>query len=158
MSLLSGFLCWAIQIQICWLLSNNIQYVKKHFMWDCFRELENWFKTEKCQSDARIEVVLKHIFNINTYFPELLQYQAPLRQLTVISRDVHRNFEGQLLCPGKKGQHVHFCHRRRHAPVPWTHILPISLETLTNRRRHAPVPWTLIPRLFYLGLHEVLQP
>src|SRR4029434_10305083 len=34
--------------------------------------------------------------------------------------------------------------RRRHAPVPWTHILPISLETLTNRRRHAPVPWTHI--------------
>src|SRR4029434_3693412 len=114
-------------------------------------------------------------------------------------RDVHRNFEGQLLCPGKKGQHVHCRHRRRHTPVPWTHILPISLktltdrcrhapfpwthilpislETLTNRRhhtpvpwthilpisletitnRHAPVPWTLIPRLFYLGLHGVLQ-
>src|SRR4029434_7065568 len=102
--------------------------------------------------------------------------------MCTVIRDVHRNFEGQLLCPEKKGQHVNFCHRRRHAPVPWTHMLPISLETLTNRRRHAPVPvplthilpisrithanrrrhapvpWTLIPRLFYLGLHEGLQP
>src|SRR4029434_9467074 len=44
----------------------------------------------------------------------------------LFTRDVHRNFEGQLLCPGKKGQRVNFCHRRCHAPVPWTHILPIS--------------------------------
>src|SRR4029434_8067213 len=38
----------------------------------------------------------------------------------------------------------------RHAPSPWTHILPISLETLklsgsfTNRRCHAPSPCTHI--------------
>ena len=57
----------------------------------------------------------------------------------VTGRDVHRNFE-------KKGQHVHFCNRRRHAPSPWTHILPILLETvklsgsITNRRRQALPP------------------
>ena len=54
---------------------------------------------------------------LNSFFP-------------LVTRDVHRNFEGQLLCPGKKGHHVNICHRR-----------------------HAPVPWTLIPQLFYLGLH-----
>src|SRR4029434_9317953 len=87
----------------------------------------------------------------------------PLK-LIVRGRDVHRNFEGPLLCPGKKGQHVHFCNRRRHAPSPWTHILPISLETvklsgsITNRGRHAPSPRAHIPRFFYLGLHEILQP
>src|SRR4029434_460585 len=92
------------------------------------------------------------------------------------NRHVHRNFESQLLCPGKKGQHVHFCHHRHHAPVHSTHILPISFETLNTRRRrgpspgrifclyhlklsltarrHATVPWTLIPRLFYLGLYS----
>src|SRR4029434_6778735 len=59
---------------------------------------------------------------------------------------MHRNFEGQLLCPGKKGQHVNFCHRWCRAPVTWTHILPIPLETLTNRRRHAPVPMKFCSR------------
>src|SRR4029434_3815183 len=72
-------------------------------------------------------------------------------------RDVHRNFEGPLLCPGKKGQHVHFCQ----APSPWTHILPTSLETvklsgsITNRR-HSPAH--IFSDFFYLGRHEILQP
>src|SRR4029434_7622280 len=54
---------------------------------------------------------------------------------------VRRNVVWPLRAPGKKGQHVHFC--SRHAPSPWTHILPLSLETLKlsgsiTNRHHAP--------------------
>ena len=100
------------------------------------------------------------------YWVELVASNTtkPIKNESLIDRDVHRNFEGPLLCPRKKGQHVHFCNRRRHAPSPCAHILPISLQnvklsgSITNRRRHAPSPRAHIPRLFYLGLHEILQP
>src|SRR4029434_8053070 len=104
--------------------------------------------------------MLAFIYNIATTDVFLCSYSPyPCNSNPMSTRDVHRNFEGPLLCPGKKGQHVHFCNRHHHAPSPWTHILPISLKTLkwsgsiTNRHRYAPSPRAHIPRL-----HEVLQP
>src|SRR4029434_7216061 len=69
-------------------------------------------------------------------------------------RDVHRNFEGPLLCPGKKGQHVHFCNRHRHAP--WTHILPIILVSVISSLNMYSVFWAM--RLGYSDINMSTGP
>src|SRR4029434_11268889 len=66
----------------------------------------------------------------------------------LLFRDMHSNFEGAFALPWKQGQHVHFCNRRRHAPSPCSHIVPISLKnvklsgSITNRRVTPPSPRT----------------
>src|SRR4029434_9066722 len=55
-------------------------------------------------------------------------------------RDVHRNFEGQLLSPEKKGQHVNFCHCRCHGPSPGRIFCPYHIKLSLTTAATPPSP------------------